>query len=49
MDKTIVLLKNFGFTTSEAKAYISLFQNGPSSGYELSKVSEFQGQKYTIF
>lgn len=39
MDKTIVLLKNFGFTTSEAKAYISLFQNGPSSGYELSKVS----------
>lgn len=39
MDKTINLLKNFDFTESEAKAYISLVKNGTCSGYEVSKLS----------
>lgn len=39
MDKTINILKNFNFNESEAKAYINLFQHGPCSGYELSKIS----------
>lgn len=32
-------MKEFKFTESEAKVYISLLQNGPITGYKLSKVS----------
>ena len=39
MIKLINTLKEFKFTESEAKVYISLLQNGPCTGYELSKVS----------
>ena len=39
MIKLINTLKEFKFTESEAKVYISLLLNGPCTGYELSKVS----------
>lgn len=39
MINLINTLKEFKFTESEAKVYISLLQNGPCTGYELSKVS----------
>jgi len=39
METTTDLLKDFNFTESEAKAYITLIQNGPCTGYELSKLS----------
>lgn len=39
MEKIINLLKSLDFTESEAKAYISLMQNGSCSGYEVSKIS----------
>lgn len=39
MEKLISLLKNFNFTESESKIYIALLQNGPRSGYEVSKIS----------
>lgn len=39
MENTINLLKKFDFTESEAKAYITLLQNGACTGYEISKLS----------
>ncbi|GAA0815426.1 MULTISPECIES: TrmB family transcriptional regulator [Clostridium] len=39
MEKIINLLKHFNFTESESKIYIALLQNGPRSGYEVSKIS----------
>lgn len=39
MEKIISLLKHFNFTESESKVYIALLQNGPRSGYEVSKIS----------
>lgn len=39
MVNLINVLKQFKFTESEAKIYISLLQNGSCTGYELSKVS----------
>jgi len=39
MDTLISLLKNYGFTESESKAYISLLQSGAKTGYEVSKGS----------
>lgn len=39
MNSLINTLKEFKFTESEAKVYISLLQSGPCTGYELSKVS----------
>ncbi len=39
MDDIINLLRKFDFTESEAKAYITLIQNGSCTGYELSKLS----------
>ncbi len=39
MENTISILKEFNLNESEAKVYIALFQNGASSGYEISKVS----------
>jgi len=37
-EKDIIdLLKQFGFSTNAAKAYISLLSNHPSTGYEISK------------
>ena len=39
MEKLISLLKHFNFTESESKIYIALLQNGPRSGYEVSKIS----------
>lgn len=45
MDKVIRILKSFNFNESEAKAYITLFQHGPCSGYELSKMSGISRSK----
>jgi sugar-specific transcriptional regulator TrmB len=39
MDTLINLLKNYDFTESESKAYISLLQSGAKTGYEVSKMS----------
>ena len=39
MNKAIFLLENIDFTASESKAYITLLQTGPITGYELSKQS----------
>ncbi len=39
MEKVIQVLKRFNFTESEAKAYMALLQNGPQTGYEVSKLS----------
>ncbi len=39
MDTLINLLKNYGFTESESKTYISLLQSGAKTGYEISKMS----------
>lgn len=41
----ISLFKNLNFTESEAKAYISLLQQGSSSGYEVSKISSVPRSK----
>lgn len=35
-EKLLPALKSFGFTTNEAKAYLSLLQNNPATGYEVS-------------
>ena len=35
-EKLLPALKSFGFTTNEAKAYLSLLQNNPATGYEIS-------------
>lgn len=39
MNKAIFLLENIDFTASESKAYVTLLQTGPITGYELSKQS----------
>ncbi|MHC6178822.1 TrmB family transcriptional regulator [Clostridium sp. JNZ X4-2] len=39
MDRILELLKNFDLTDVEAKVYIELLKNGPSTGYEISKIS----------
>lgn len=39
MNRIIDLLKQFNFTESEAKVYITLLQNGSCTGYEASKLS----------
>jgi len=39
MDNYVNLLKEFGFTESEAKVYISLLRSGACTGYEASKIS----------
>ncbi len=39
INNLIHLLGKFNFTESEAKAYMTLLQNGPSTGYEISKIS----------
>lgn len=42
-------MKAFGFTDAESKAYLSLLQNGPSTGYEVSKKSGVPKSKvYTV-
>ncbi len=35
-DKLLPALKSFGFTSNEAKTYLSLLQNNPATGYEIS-------------
>jgi len=35
-EKLLPALKSFGFTANEAKAYLSLLQNNPATGYEIS-------------
>ncbi|MBU5590202.1 TrmB family transcriptional regulator [Clostridium sp. MSJ-4] len=45
MDKIINLLKNFNFTESESKVYISLLKNGAGTGYEISKNSSVPRSK----
>jgi len=35
-EKLLPALKSFGFTANEAKAYLSLLQNNPATGYEVS-------------
>lgn len=45
MDKIINLLKNFNFTESEAKVYISLLKHGAGTGYEISKNSSVPRSK----
>ncbi len=35
-EKLLPALKSFGFTSNEAKAYLSLLQNNPATGYEIS-------------
>ena len=39
MESIIYLLREFDFTESEAKVYVKLLENGPSTGYEISKLS----------
>ena len=39
MDPIIDLLQEFDFTESEAKVYVALLENGPCTGYEISKQS----------
>lgn len=39
MDKIILLLKSLELNDSEAKGYVELLKNGPSTGYEISKLS----------
>lgn len=42
-------MKAFGFTDAESKAYLSLLQHGPSTGYEVSKKSGIPKSKvYTV-
>ncbi|MGI5172757.1 TrmB family transcriptional regulator [Treponema sp. OMZ 840] len=38
-EKMVFLLKNFGFTESESRVYVSLLESGPCTGYEVSKIS----------
>lgn len=45
MEKTISLLKKFDFTESESRVYISLLENGASTGYEISKLSSVPRSK----
>ena len=45
MDKVIQLLKNFNFTESETKVYVSLLQHGTGTGYEISKNSSVPRSK----
>ncbi len=35
-EKLLPALKSFGFTANEAKTYLSLLQNNPATGYEIS-------------
>jgi len=35
-EKLIPALKSFGFTSNESKTYLSLLQNNPATGYEIS-------------
>jgi len=35
-EKLVPALKSFGFTSNEAKTYLSLLQNNPATGYEIS-------------
>ncbi len=35
-EKLLPALKSFGFTSNEAKTYLSLLQNNPATGYEVS-------------
>jgi sugar-specific transcriptional regulator TrmB len=35
-EKLLPALKSFGFTSNEAKTYLSLLQNNPATGYEIS-------------
>ncbi|MCX7614652.1 MAG: hypothetical protein N2Z65_02715 [Clostridiales bacterium] len=39
MERMIQVLRRFNYTESEAKVYLSLLQNGPQTGYEVSKIS----------
>ncbi|MBU3145074.1 TrmB family transcriptional regulator [Clostridium sp. CF012] len=39
MDKIILLLKSLELNDSEAKVYVELLKNGPSTGYQISKIS----------
>mgnify|MGYP000879901632 CR=1 FL=1 len=39
VDKVLELLKSMNLTDVEAKVYIELLKNGPSTGYEISKIS----------
>lgn len=45
MEKIIRLLKEFHFTESESKVYISLLENGSGTGYEISKFSGVSNSK----
>lgn len=45
MDKLLTSLKKFGFTESETKVYVALLQNGPGTGYEISKNSSVPRSK----
>lgn len=49
MNDMINLLKEFHFTESESKVYISLLENGEGTGYEISKFSGVPNSKvYSI-
>ena len=39
MENLVNVLKRFGYTESETKAYATLVKHGPQSGYEVSKLS----------
>lgn len=39
MERIIQVLRRFNYTESEAKVYMALLQNGPQTGYEVSKSS----------
>jgi sugar-specific transcriptional regulator TrmB len=45
VETIINLLKKFDFTESEARVYIALLKNGPSTGYEVSKNSSISRSK----
>lgn len=39
MERLIQIFRKFNYTESESKVYLSLLQNGPQTGYEVSKLS----------
>ncbi len=39
MERLIQVFRQFNYTESEVKVYITLLQNGPQTGYEVSKLS----------
>ncbi len=45
MNEISAILREFRFTESEVKVYLTLVQNGPCSGYELSKLSSVPRSK----